>query len=240
MNSTLRSFIDPANIPKKYGGELEFEFGDMPVLDPALKDVLTWKGTHTEFPHGPMFWRDKGDHIELEVVGSVDGVERREIVCTVVKTVEASEARQEEEAANDTALKRAATQSSALKVVPTATEAPPMPASEAKAVEAGEVVPASRPEPVSFHTAHDGIKDLSLSESDAVPVATEPVAIETPLTNGVSSADHAVPLATENGSAFDEKAVRASLDSAHSQSHKHHGLKDKLMDKIHHHEHPAA
>jgi hypothetical protein len=57
----------------------------MPVLDPALKDVITWHGEYRDFPHGPMYWKDKGDHVELVAVGSVDHKERHEIVCTVRK-----------------------------------------------------------------------------------------------------------------------------------------------------------
>ncbi|KAJ8103719.1 hypothetical protein POJ06DRAFT_242662 [Lipomyces tetrasporus] len=48
MNATLESFIDPANLPNKYGGELDFEFGQMPVLDPAVKNALTWEGSYED------------------------------------------------------------------------------------------------------------------------------------------------------------------------------------------------
>ncbi|KAK9372070.1 uncharacterized protein V1513DRAFT_487325 [Lipomyces chichibuensis] len=87
MISTLDAFIDPANLPKKYGGKLDFEFGQMPVLDPALKNVLKWEGLHTHFPHGPIYWRDNGDHIVATAIGSVDHKERRETICTVRKTM---------------------------------------------------------------------------------------------------------------------------------------------------------
>ncbi|KAK9335537.1 CRAL-TRIO domain-containing protein [Lipomyces starkeyi] len=85
MKATLESYIDPANLPKQYGGELDFEFGQAPVLDPALKDVLKWEGSYTDFPHGPIYWSDKGDHIEATAVGHVGHNERRDTVCTVQK-----------------------------------------------------------------------------------------------------------------------------------------------------------
>lgn len=87
MQSTLQKFIDPANIPKKYGGELDFEFGQMPVLDPALKELIAWEDSYTDFPHGPLFWHDRGEYIELEAVGSVNMRERREMVCKLSKVV---------------------------------------------------------------------------------------------------------------------------------------------------------
>ncbi|KAK9351317.1 CRAL-TRIO domain-containing protein [Lipomyces doorenjongii] len=85
MKATLRSYIDPVNLPKQYGGELDFEFGQGPVLDPATKDVLKWEGSYTDFPHGPIYWTDKGDHIEATAVGHVGNNERHDTVCTVRK-----------------------------------------------------------------------------------------------------------------------------------------------------------
>ncbi|KAK9246652.1 CRAL-TRIO domain-containing protein [Lipomyces tetrasporus] len=86
MKATLGSFIDPANLPKKYGGELDFEFGQMPILDLATKNGLKWEGSYKDFPHGPIYWTDKGDYIEATAVGSMGDQERREIVCTIKKS----------------------------------------------------------------------------------------------------------------------------------------------------------
>ncbi|KAK9486446.1 CRAL-TRIO domain-containing protein [Lipomyces starkeyi] len=86
MKATLESYIDPANLPKQYGGELDFEFGQAPVLDPALRDVLKWEGSYTDFPGGPIYWTDKGDHIEATAVGHAGQNERRDTICTVRKT----------------------------------------------------------------------------------------------------------------------------------------------------------
>lgn len=86
---TLESFIDPANIPVKYGGQLDFSFGDLPRLDPALEQVLTWEAPHTAFPSGPMYWETlKSSTGELEsmraiAAGSQGDVDRREVVATI-------------------------------------------------------------------------------------------------------------------------------------------------------------
>lgn len=84
----LTSYIDPANIPKKYGGTLEFGWGDMPNLDPVIVDTADWEGTAKEnpaFPKGPAYWRpiDGGRRLECVAVGSVDKKERCERVCTI-------------------------------------------------------------------------------------------------------------------------------------------------------------
>ncbi|KUJ06861.1 CRAL/TRIO domain-containing protein, partial [Mollisia scopiformis] len=93
MKKTLESFIEPANIPKKYGGQLEFEFGDMPKLDPHLASVTEWQNGNTDFPHGPMYWVDgkgekeigevKSDKIKALAVGTRDKKERKEDICIV-------------------------------------------------------------------------------------------------------------------------------------------------------------
>ncbi|RFU32097.1 hypothetical protein B7463_g4250, partial [Scytalidium lignicola] len=85
VKETLEKFIEPANIPKKFGGELDFDWGDFPNLDPALEGIVTWKDGHKDFPHGPMYWVpvDGKNEMQLKVVGSVDDKERDEIACTV-------------------------------------------------------------------------------------------------------------------------------------------------------------
>jgi len=168
MKKTLESFIDPANIPKKYGGELEFEFGDQPKFDPALKDVLTWKGDFTAFPEGPLYWVNTKDNeaIEAIAVGSINGEERQEQVCSVKKTLK--------EPFNDTpnghvTSVAGVTHEKYLNVPTGPTGAPSIADTEtetintdpALAVQEGELVPASRPEPVTFVTATE---NLTLNE----------------------------------------------------------------------------
>ncbi|KXX75428.1 SEC14 cytosolic factor [Madurella mycetomatis] len=85
VKPTLEAFIEPRNIPKLYGGELEFEFFDRPNLDPKIRDAVTWENGYTEFPEGPAYWRpiDDGKRLECLAVGSKGGKERRERVCTI-------------------------------------------------------------------------------------------------------------------------------------------------------------
>ncbi|KAK7676368.1 hypothetical protein QCA50_020672 [Cerrena zonata] len=45
---TLRTLIDPANLPKTYGGELEWKFEDEPALDQDAKNLIG------EMPKGPV------------------------------------------------------------------------------------------------------------------------------------------------------------------------------------------
>jgi len=85
VKSTLEEFIEPRNIPKLYGGELDFEFFARPNLDPKIKEAVTWENGHTEFPEGPAYWVpvDGGRRLACVAVGSKDGKERRETVCTI-------------------------------------------------------------------------------------------------------------------------------------------------------------
>lgn len=87
VESTLRQFIYPKNIPKQYGGELEFGWGQLPTLDPAWDGIVEWAGEHRGFPSGPHVWRelDGGKKLECIGVGSVAGKQREERICVVHK-----------------------------------------------------------------------------------------------------------------------------------------------------------
>lgn len=50
MLPTLSNFIDPENIPQKFGGKLDFRFGDLPSVDPAYADKIEWKYAISETP----------------------------------------------------------------------------------------------------------------------------------------------------------------------------------------------
>jgi hypothetical protein len=248
MKKTLESFIDPANIPAKYGGELEFQFGDMPVLDPAYKDVLKFEGGGKDFPHGPMYWIHSKENSEMEAlaVGTVNEKQRKEKVCTVKKLI--GEAHLPVGAAQNGHAKGAETLGEDLKMAPTA--APSLvgdaetnpnvsvtaPAEEARsegpvAVEAGELVPVSRPEPVSFVTANDGLNTLSLNEKPAeVPNGTAAVGEKATVGTDGGAPVAVLPAETveSDGKAVDEKGseksgVLSSLDR----------LKEKAKEKIH-------
>jgi len=95
MKSTLEKYIDPANIPKKYGGQLDFNFGDMPVLEPAIVDALDMKDGSNGLPKqrgevtlplGPIKWRE-GQGKEMEAIGvglsGDDGTTRNTVLMRV-------------------------------------------------------------------------------------------------------------------------------------------------------------
>ncbi|KAF2086293.1 CRAL/TRIO domain-containing protein [Saccharata proteae CBS 121410] len=89
MKSTLEQYIDPENIPKKYGGKLDFEFGMMPILEPAIQEHLNFQnpskqaGANT-IPTGPIKWEeDKDGKIQALAVGSENGKHRRTVVANL-------------------------------------------------------------------------------------------------------------------------------------------------------------
>lgn len=72
--------MDPSSFPKQYGGELDWQWGDMPNLDEPAHELLqgleqppTEGKTKKEILKGPMLF--KGD--KIEVLGTEDGKERR-------------------------------------------------------------------------------------------------------------------------------------------------------------------
>lgn len=75
--------MDPSSIPKQYGGDLDWEWGDMPNLDEPARELVGGLETPPEgdskkpgFTKGPVLF--KGDHVE--VLGSVDGKPRRKTI----------------------------------------------------------------------------------------------------------------------------------------------------------------
>lgn len=75
--------MDPTSIPKQYGGELDWQWGDMPNLDePAhellanLEQPLAEGKEKKEILKGPILF--KGDRIE--VLGTEDGKQRRQTI----------------------------------------------------------------------------------------------------------------------------------------------------------------
>ncbi|KAI7318865.1 CRAL/TRIO domain-containing protein [Hortaea werneckii] len=90
MRSTLEQYVDLDNLPKKYGGNLDWEFGDMPALDPGIVKALDWeeiieqKG-HKTLPIGPIRWEyedengKKGDLV-AKAIGTEKGKPRRNVI----------------------------------------------------------------------------------------------------------------------------------------------------------------
>lgn len=108
MQPTLTSFMEPSSIPKQYGGELEWQWGDMPNLDEPTKEKLQGiEQTSAEgkqaMMKGPMLF--KGDHIE--VLGSQAGQDRRETI-PVPRTTTSAESH--EKPAGDVAAPPASTE----------------------------------------------------------------------------------------------------------------------------------
>ncbi len=86
MLETLEKYIDRSNIPKKYGGDLDWSFGDMPFLEPGIANNLRWKEDirekgHRSFPIGPIKWQydDDGDLVAT-AIGSENGKQRNQVI----------------------------------------------------------------------------------------------------------------------------------------------------------------
>lgn len=83
---TLGAFIAAEDIPKQYGGGLDFTWGEMPNLDPKIRALAAWEAGFTAFPKGPVYWRPVdagGKRLECVAVGSVDKQLRNVRVCTI-------------------------------------------------------------------------------------------------------------------------------------------------------------
>ena len=85
VKSTLEGFIEPRNIPKKYGGELDFAFGRPPVPDSSWEGVISWEKGYSIFPTGPLLWEeiDGGKRLACVSYGTEGGEKRTERVCTL-------------------------------------------------------------------------------------------------------------------------------------------------------------
>ena len=72
-------YIAPENLPKKYGGELEWEYGDPPVVDPMIKDLIGEDMLADGGIKGPIRWvvDQNGTTGNAVQVGSMAGKSRR-------------------------------------------------------------------------------------------------------------------------------------------------------------------
>ncbi|KAK4693210.1 hypothetical protein P7C71_g4147, partial [Lecanoromycetidae sp. Uapishka_2] len=85
---TLSTFMDIEDIPKKYGGQLDFECGMMPVLDPQIQQCIDIKGGakgQDFFLAAPVRWIEAGEDGEMTAlgVGTIDGRQRQEPVAVL-------------------------------------------------------------------------------------------------------------------------------------------------------------
>ncbi|QDS77905.1 hypothetical protein FKW77_000721 [Venturia effusa] len=91
MKPTLEQYIAIENIPKKYGGTLEYEFGMLPMLEEEISNNLKWTNPSADmqsgkksYPTGPIKWRASSATImEAVAVGSENGKRREEAIATV-------------------------------------------------------------------------------------------------------------------------------------------------------------
>lgn len=87
VKPVLESFVDPRNIPKKYGGELDYTWGQLSVPDPEWEGVVAWENGYSSFPSGPLIWEetDDGKRLACVALGKEKGVARHARICTVPK-----------------------------------------------------------------------------------------------------------------------------------------------------------
>jgi hypothetical protein len=94
MKPTLEKYIDIENIPKKYGGTLEYEFGMLPMLENSIASTLKWTDPSADMqsgtksiPTGPIKWRQGSNGVmEAIAVGSEGGKHRERTIATVETT----------------------------------------------------------------------------------------------------------------------------------------------------------
>ncbi|KAG5975614.1 hypothetical protein E4U55_007615 [Claviceps digitariae] len=70
VRPVLERFIHPSHIPRKYGGELDYSFGQTAVADPAWEGVVAWENGFTSFPPGPLLWEEEEDDVENQQHGN--------------------------------------------------------------------------------------------------------------------------------------------------------------------------
>ncbi|RBR26721.1 uncharacterized protein FIESC28_00504 [Fusarium coffeatum] len=87
VKSVLEQYIEPKNIPKKYGGQLDYSFGELGNPDPNWEGVVVFENGHKTFPSGPLLWEEEGeDRLVCVAKGSKGGKVRNERICTIPKT----------------------------------------------------------------------------------------------------------------------------------------------------------
>jgi CRAL/TRIO domain len=99
VKPTLETFMEPSSIPSQYGGTLDFQWGDLPNLDDAARELAggilsppATEGGKLQYLKGPM--RFLGDRID--VLGTDQGKPRRE---TIPVSVPAAQKKVDEEPA---------------------------------------------------------------------------------------------------------------------------------------------
>jgi hypothetical protein len=88
--SALSESYNIEDIPRKYGGGFDFEFGMPPSLDPEIRATSNWLDESSqsvgELPIGPMRWiDDEGGNRIAVAVGKSKGKERKINVMSLVR-----------------------------------------------------------------------------------------------------------------------------------------------------------
>lgn len=91
MRETLDKYVDLDNVPKKYGGNLDWQFGDMPFLEPHIAKNLRWKENieekgHRTLPIGPIRWEyDEDGDLVATAIGTENGKPRKRAIAGLRK-----------------------------------------------------------------------------------------------------------------------------------------------------------
>ena len=85
---TLSTFVEIEDIPKKYGGKLDYEFGKLPNLDPKLKKHMSIESTGdapTFLVSSPIRFVNEGEDGDMTALslGVLDGKQRKEKVAVL-------------------------------------------------------------------------------------------------------------------------------------------------------------
>ena len=85
---TLTKHVDSSNLPRKYGGKLDWEFGMSSKLDEQTEQMF-WGSEQTHaLVEGPILWERDGvmQKPRAVAVGTIDGQDRRRIIGTETDT----------------------------------------------------------------------------------------------------------------------------------------------------------
>jgi hypothetical protein len=88
VKPTLSKYIDEANIPKKYGGKLDWEWGSLPNIEPAIANALKWEqpgaAGRKAFLVGPTrFEQDNYGNMVAWAVGTENGRQKYDKIATL-------------------------------------------------------------------------------------------------------------------------------------------------------------
>ena len=81
MKSTLEKSIETHDLPKRFGGTLDWDFGQLPNVDPEIMEVLDMHDGGGTIPPGPIRWEESqdGTKIEMRAVGTISGRQRDDV-----------------------------------------------------------------------------------------------------------------------------------------------------------------